>query len=295
MDTLYERNGLIFWDARAILVRKTMENHFVFMLQQNLRSQNGAFYFIQVEAPILTPQTLINPQYTAEDIFMLGDGLVLRPETTMGSYTYARHLLTHHTKTKLPFVVWQHGLSFRREQDQVTKNMRLKQFYQLEFQIMFSPKTANDYSISMIPAVRDMIAEMIGPCRVEPSDRIPDYAEWTQDVIHEASNMEVCSMSKRKDFDQGSVLEVAIGTDRCVYHFYQSKLMVQNVSVRRDYRFSLEQQYLDIVSGLKEGVTPLTVMSLEYGCIIGWYLHGWKSPPPTILSLPDTYWWSLEC
>jgi hypothetical protein len=26
-------------------------------------------------------------------------------------------------------------------------------------------------------------------------------------------------MSKRKDFDLASVLEVAIGTDRCVFHF----------------------------------------------------------------------------
>lgn len=219
MNTLYERNGLIFWDQEAIRVRKICEDYFASKLEQNLRSQNGAFYFMQIEAPILTPASFVNPQYTAEDIYTTSDELVLRPETTMGSYAYARHLLTHHTKTRLPFVVWQHGLSFRREQDQVTKNMRLKQFYQLEFQILFSPKTANDYSVSMIPAVQEMISNLIGPCRVEPSDRIPNYAEWTQDIVHESSNMEVCSMSKRKDFDLASVLEVAIGTDRCVYHF----------------------------------------------------------------------------
>jgi glycyl-tRNA synthetase len=219
MNALYGRNGLIFWDQEAIVARRMMERQFVLKLEQNLRSQNGAFFFLQVEAPILTPKELVNPQYTEANIFTTADDLVLRPETTMGSYAAARHLLTHHTKTRLPFVVWQHGLSFRREQDQVTKNMRLKQFYQLEFQILFSPKTANDYSVSMVPAVRDMIAQMIGPCRIEPSDRVPNYAEWTQDVIHEASNMEVCSMSKRKDFDLASVLEVAIGTDRCVFHF----------------------------------------------------------------------------
>jgi glycyl-tRNA synthetase len=219
MHTLYDRNGLIFWDQEALHVRRMLEGYFLLRLEQNLRSQNGAFYFIQVEAPILTPREFVNPQYTDDDIFVTADGLVLRPETTMGSYAYAKYLLTHHTKNRLPFVVWQHGLSFRREQDQVTKNMRLKQFYQLEFQILFSPKTANDYSISMIPAVKQMITDMIGPCRTEPSDRIPHYAEWTQDVVHEASNMEVCSMSRRKDFDAASVLEVAIGTDRCTYHF----------------------------------------------------------------------------
>jgi glycyl-tRNA synthetase len=219
METLYERNGLIFWDQEAIQTRRMCEKHFVFKLTQCLKSQNRGFDFLQIEAPILTPSQFVNPQYTPEDIFVTSDELVLRPETTMGSYAYANWLLTHHKGIRLPFVVWQHGLSFRREQDQVTKNMRLKQFYQLEFQIMFSPSTANDYSIKMIPAVRTMIADLIGPCRVEPSDRLPNYAEWTQDVVHEASNMEVCSMSKRKDFPGASVLEVAIGTDRCTYHF----------------------------------------------------------------------------
>ena len=147
--------------------------------------------------------------------------LVLRPETTMGSYAYARHLLNPHNETKVmpPLVVYQHGKSFRREQDQSTKFMRLKEFYQLEFQILYSPTTKNDYSISLIPAVKTMIEEMIGPCHVEDSDRLPDYAEWTRDVVCDKNNMEVCSISKRKDFEGMIVLEVAIGTDRCVYNF----------------------------------------------------------------------------
>ena len=147
--------------------------------------------------------------------------LVLRPETTMGSYIYAKHLLNQHNerKVKPPLVVYQHGKSFRREQDQVQKNMRLKEFYQLEFQIIYSTTTKNDYSLTLIPAVKEAIASMIGPCRIEDSDRLPDYAEWTKDIICEKTNMEVCSISKRKDFDGMIVLEVAIGTDRCVFNF----------------------------------------------------------------------------
>lgn len=147
--------------------------------------------------------------------------LVLRPETTMGSYVYAKHLLNPHndTKVKPPIVVYQHGKSFRREQDQPTKFMRLKEFYQLEFQIIYSANTFNDYSVLLIPAVCSMISNMIGPCHVEDSDRIPSYAEWTKDVICDKSGMEVCSISKRKDYEGMNVLEIAIGTDRVVYNF----------------------------------------------------------------------------
>ena len=31
--------------------------------------------------------------------------------------------------------------------------------------------------------------------------------------------MEVCSMSKRKDLEGYKVIEIAIGTDRCVFNF----------------------------------------------------------------------------
>jgi len=174
---------------------------------------------MRVEAPQLTPLDRINPNYSEDDYFRT-DELALRPETTMGSYAYARHLLTSQQKIKLPIVIWQHGKSFRKEQDQVIKNMRLKEFYQLEYQIMFSPSTANDYSVKLIPEIKRIIELFIGPCRVEPSDRIPDYAEWTQDIVREANNMEVCSVSLRHDFDLAKVLEVAVGTDRLVYNHF---------------------------------------------------------------------------
>ncbi len=218
MKSCYERNGLVFWSEEEIRLRKMLEQHFVESLKACLRSQNRAFEFIQVEAPILTPSVFINANYEADDMFVLED-LILRPETTMGSYAYARHLLESQCGVRLPIVVWQHGKSFRREQDQPTKFMRLKEFYQLEFQCVYSPQTKNDYSLAVVPSVQQMIAEMIGDCEVVASDRLPSYAEWTKDVICKSTNMEVCSMSQRKDFEGAKVLEVAIGTDRCVYNF----------------------------------------------------------------------------
>lgn len=220
MDNLYNINGLYFWSEEEIRLRRMFEQHFVAAISQNLKTQNRGFEIIQVEAPLLTPPELINKGYAIADTYALHD-LVLRPETTMGTYKAIEHLLSPYNerKIKLPLCVWQHGKSFRREQDQATKFMRLKEFYQLEFQIAFSPSTATDYAERLIPAVQQSIAEMIGPCHLEKSDRLPDYSEITMDVVCDKNNMEVCSISKRKDFPAAKILEVAIGTDRCVFNF----------------------------------------------------------------------------
>lgn len=139
----------------------------------------------------------------------------------MGSFEYAKKLLSGYNEIKYrtPLVVWQHGKSFRKEQDQPTKFMRLKEFYQLEFQIIFAQNTANDYSLSLYPDVKELMSSLLGECIIEESDRTPSYSENTMDIVCKANGMEVCSMSKRKDFEGYKVIEIAVGTDRCVYNF----------------------------------------------------------------------------
>ena len=221
MENFYNKNGLIFWSEEEINLRRMFESHFSKAMLNSLKKQNSAFQMIQVEAPLLTPKEFVNKNYTNDDMFIIDD-LVLRPETTMGSYVYAKQLLSTYNEIKYrpPIIIFQHGKSFRKEQDQATKFMRLKEFYQLEFQIIYALNTQNDYSVKLIPEVQKMISELIGECRLEESDRIPDYSEGTMDVICIKSDMEVCSISKRKDFDGYKVLEVAIGTDRCIYNFH---------------------------------------------------------------------------
>ena len=218
MENLYNRNGLIFWSQEEIKLRKMFEEQFSQAIISSLRKQNSAFQMMQVEAPLLTPLEFVNKNYTTEDIWSF-DELVLRPETTAGSFEYAKFLLSGYNeiKQKPPIVVWQHGKSFRREQDQPTKFMRLKEFYQLEFQIIFSTNTANDYSLKLYPEILKTISDLIGECRIEKSDRLPDYSEETIDIVCCKNDMEVCSMSKRKDLEGYKVIEIAIGTDRCVY------------------------------------------------------------------------------
>lgn len=220
MENLYNKNGLLFYTENEIKLRNSFVDYFKNEILNSLMKQNSAFHSIQVEAPLLTPKEFINKNYSDDDMWCI-DEYVLRPETTMGSFQAAKQLLSGYNDIKYrpPIVVWQHGKSFRREQDQATKFMRLKEFYQLEFQIIFSEKTANDYSILLYEDVKKMISNMIGECRLEKSDRLPDYSEETIDVICMKNDMEVCSMSKRKDFESYKVIEIAIGTDRCLYNF----------------------------------------------------------------------------
>lgn len=216
MEQVYRHNGLIFWSETEIKLRNFFIEYFALQVKLGLKYINKAWEMQQIEAPILTPTNLLNQNYTSEDIYVVDDRLALRPETTPGSYAMAMWL-----NPKPPFVIWQAGKSFRREQDQVTKNMRLKEFYQQEFQCVYSDSTKADYQELITPTVQQMIESMVHrPTRVVESDRLPDYSKKTMDVeIYVNSDwMEVASISKRTDYLIGfEVLEIAIGLDRCVY------------------------------------------------------------------------------
>src|SRR5581483_2730843 len=137
MNTHYDLNGLMFWSQREVKLRETFRDYFVDQMEDALFQINRAFDFIGIEAPLLMPRDMVNKQYTDEDIYSLGD-LALRPETTPGTYRYIRRMLDDsNSNVKPPVCVWQYGKSFRREQDQPWKHMRLKEFYQLEFQCVF--------------------------------------------------------------------------------------------------------------------------------------------------------------
>lgn len=233
MKNVYPINGLPFWDEAEILEREHLTQMFSLHVGNMLRAENAAWHMHRIEAPMLTPVDIINPNYTDQDCFFTSDKLVMRPETTPGSYAYAKHLLDCQ-QDKPPFVVWQAGKSYRREQDQVTKNMRLKEFWQQEFQCLYTEDTKNDYMEAVLPKLEKVFASLTGrPARVVQSDRLPSYSKRTMDIEVELPYkwMEMASISLRTDFPgeftyttgKGAqtkkllVLEVAIGLDRCVY------------------------------------------------------------------------------
>ena len=242
MLSLYATNGLVHWTEREIRLRDMAINHFAAEIGQFLKSSNAAWDIQRVEGPLLLPRSLTSSAYGPEDIFVqqqIGEhdhDLVLRPETTPSTYIYMQHLLDGHGKARLPLCVWQAGKSFRREQDQPTKHVRLKEFWQMEFQCAYAADSSNDYHAASLEPVRHAIAAMTRlPTRIVPSDRLPAYSEVTMDVEVDNGDkwMEVASISRRTDFPQkvtihtrtGTreldvlVLEIAIGLDRCVYNW----------------------------------------------------------------------------
>jgi len=237
MLSLYDANGLVHWTERDIRVRESAVTHLSAEVSATLKSINPAWDIRRVEAPLLVPRAMISEAYGDEDIFVQqrlsehDHELVLRPETTPSTYVYMTHLLASHAKVRLPLCVWQAGKSFRREQDQATKHVRLKEFWQMEFQCAYAADTANDYHGAVLEPVRRMLAGVTRlPTRIVPSDRLPAYSEVTMDVEVDNGDkwMEVASISRRTDFPtikSGSreiavkVLEIAIGLDRCVYNW----------------------------------------------------------------------------
>ena len=216
-NKLFNYNGDVFWESKEIEFRHFIVNQVKDCLERSLRDQNNAFRFFQIESPILTPLSKIIDGY--RDECFIADTYALRPETTMGSYAYIEHLLVDKAQ-KLPFCVWQCGKSFRKEQDQPLTKMKLKEFYQLEFQMIYSESTKCDYSIKAIEAVKEFLCSILDDVTEEPSDRLPDYSESTTDLI--SNGMEIASISKRKDF-QHPVLEFAFGLDRIVYQHFNRR------------------------------------------------------------------------
>ncbi|GLQ53814.1 aminoacyl--tRNA ligase-related protein [Devosia nitrariae] len=242
MLSLYDANGLVHWTEREIRLRDSAVIHLSAEVSAALKGLNPAWDIRRVEAPLLTPRSLISEAYGPDDIFVQqrlsnhDHELVLRPETTPSTYVYMTHLLTAHAKVRLPLCVWQAGKSFRREQDQATRHVRLKEFWQMEFQCAYAADTANDYHTAMLEPVRRMLAAVTRlPTRIVPSDRLPAYSEVTMDVEVDNGDkwMEVASISRRTDFPTTvpvpgksgtremavKVLEIAIGLDRCVYNW----------------------------------------------------------------------------
>lgn len=227
MINLYNKNGLIHWTQKEIRIREMLRDYFVSEITEALYGLNKAWTFYQCDAPILMRSDDIS---TDHDVYIahqwnaaIERELRLRPETTKGSYAYADYLQANPQSVKLPLCVYQYGKSFRREQDQPTKFMRLKEFYQLEFQCIYSEGTKCDYRRHMRTEVFCIFKRILGlnVTRCLP-ERLPNYSSHTEDILYKNNKelMELCSISQRTDYSQ-PVLEIAIGIDRCVYKFLE--------------------------------------------------------------------------
>lgn len=250
MEFVYNYNSLPTYSERDIILKDYLLNIIPFEVKNILKAQNRAWDLIRLESPCLIPRELISPNYTNEDLWVQeaqgSTELVLKPETTPATYAFMKHHMEHNSVMP-PIGFYQASRSFRREQDQGTKHCRYKEFYQLEFQCLYTRDTKNNYQESVIGDLANMLMNIVGlPTRIVLSDRLPDYSLKTIDV--EVFNgdkwMEICSVSLRNDFPiqpiiknkptECYVLEIAIGIDRLIYNINQrtkvfADLVVQNM------------------------------------------------------------------
>lgn len=220
-EALYEFGGLRFWTEDEIELREMFAARAISVVKKTLLDMNPAWSFARMEGPILTPKSTISPEYDSNDLFVTnheasGEFLCLRPETTQSSYAYARFL-----NKKLPLCVYQQGKSFRRELNDgaTAAKLRFNEFWQLEFQCIYSASTKADYRDALKNSIANEISRFIRlPVHIDVSDRLPTYSDSTIDIVactNILKIVEMASCSIRNDFSEDTkVCEIAIGLDR---------------------------------------------------------------------------------
>lgn len=222
-NALYNVGGLRFWSQGEITLREQAIVRLHEAVMNPLIELNPAWSSARVEGPILTPTIHISPAYDSSDVWTTQvEGYALRAETTSSSYLYAQHLVKS-GKRKLPLCVWQAGKSFRRELNDGARasTLRFNEFWQCEFQCIYSKSTKADYRDVVLPNVAREIGMIAGLVpSVIPSDRLPSYSLETVDIElpWQGGYKEIASVSLRTDYNDPNVvvLEVAVGLDRLV-------------------------------------------------------------------------------
>lgn len=229
--------GFVVYDETDLRARQLVIDLFVHGLKQALTGLNRAVRFFQIETPMLTPkEALAGHEATGFDLVKSSfakhgqSEMYLRPETTFGTYGVFQTMwpMEAERKKQMPIVLWQFGKSFRDEQARPMNELRFREFYQLEFQLFFSPDTKADYYTACVDAAITAIANLTGDIHREEvqAAELAHYSVRTTDLfvspallkgIEARQNIEVAAISERKDFEGAKVVEVSVGLDRLTY------------------------------------------------------------------------------
>lgn len=224
--------GLRTWTEEEILWREQVIQKIKFGIEDEVRKVNQAWRFIRVECPFIIPRSVLIA-YPDEDVFGIKSNIgaiewALRAETTAGSYAAATMMLRA-GNVKPPVCVWQAGQSFRTEKSDgaTAAKLRFNQFWQLEFQMIYTEDTKWDVAEASRNFAATAIAAVLPhrELRVVDSDRLPGYSDRTVDIEAAWKNdfIEVASTSERNDFHYSfgtkklKVFEIAIGLDRLIH------------------------------------------------------------------------------
>lgn len=216
MNALFT-NATVSWNEFEIARRESLIREIPILLLNSWRELNPAVKMERCESPMLVPADKLE-SHIKTGFNLLGikgeRNLYLRPETTIGTYEVFNQKFPdkNHMKKYLPYCMWQVGCSFRDEEKADTmraSQLRLIQFYQMEFQLFTSHGTKAPY----LETALKTLTERFGG-NIAPADELPHYSEKTLDW--QLSELEVAGCSVRKDWEHGLVYEVAIGLDRLV-------------------------------------------------------------------------------
>lgn len=216
-------NATIMWNEQEIEEREALVRIIPAIIKNAWTALNPAVSMTRVEMPCICatddfashlaegfPVMLLhNPPHT-----------MLRPETTASTIAALNIMYPNPNQItkQLPLCLWQVGKSFRNEENSGTMRatkLRLREFYQLEFQLFAMDGTKADF----IGAALEALCARFGG-EVVSAD-CPHYSDGTLDW--ELGGIEIASCSVRNDWDGGVLFEVSIGLDRLVNHILNER------------------------------------------------------------------------
>lgn len=209
--------GFVVYDEADIKARQIIVEIFTHRLKSRLQKLNPAINFMQIETPISIPEKAVQGHKK------IGFDLVevkykhpmyLRPETPWGTYQYFLDKWPMENKRKkiCPIVLWQCGKSFRNEQERPFGELRFKEFYQLEYQLIYTLDTKADYFGAACDSAYQAVMEITGRAAAENVTDLAHYSERTWDIYN--GDHEVAAVSLRNDLEGYAVVEVSVGLDR---------------------------------------------------------------------------------
>lgn len=194
------------WNEEEIVRRENLIREIPLALLASWYELNPAVKMERCETPILTPADRLAGHISSgfELIGPCGNRGYLRPETTVGTYeAFSERFPADQLKKRLPYCMWQVGCSFRDEKKADTMRatqLRLVQFYQMEFQLFASHG-------SKAPYIETALAKLVSLYggTVVTAQELPHYSEKTMDWM--IGDLEVAGCSVRKDWPMASYLK----------------------------------------------------------------------------------------
>ena len=197
-------NGLVVWNEEEIIKREALVQRLVVAVKNTLYDINPAIQVFRIEAPCLIPQDWAIGHLP---VYKIDTRYALRGESTKGTYWVQDQF-----QYKLPICLYQVNKSFRDEKSEAIRisHHRYREFWQIEFQLFYSPDTKADYHKLFVEKFKDKGFGV--PVELAIKD-LPPYSLKTTDL--EINNVEVASLSNRTDY-KVPVFEMSFGLDRLI-------------------------------------------------------------------------------